>query len=62
MSPSVAVGFCFDQHHFHIKQPLSHAGVTVMRLAASDCFVGAGVQPHFIYGLRSNKARVVCSH
>ena len=55
MSPSIAVGFCFYQHHIEIKQPFSQADVTVTRLAASACFVGAGVQPHFICGVRSHK-------
>ena len=48
MSPSIAVGFCFDQYYIEIKQPFSQADVAVMRLAASACFDGAGVQPHFI--------------
>ena len=59
MSPSIAIGFCFDPHQIEMKQPFSHAGVTVMRLAASACCVGAGVQPHFISGTRRNKALVI---
>ena len=58
MSPSIAVDFCFDQHHIEIKQPFSHAGVTVMRLAASVCFVGASVQWHYIIDIPCNKAQV----
>ena len=49
MSPSIAIGFCLDQHYIEIKQPFSHAVVTVMRLAATACFVGARIQPHILY-------------